>query len=107
MQLPGHPSAVARSYGLRARLMVGHQIVYVLKSERDSKWYIGCTADLVKRLEEHNAGKVLSTKSRRPFVLLYAEEFSDKYEAFRIERFYKTAKGKRVLKHKINYCRVI
>ncbi len=83
------------------------QIVYVLKSEKDSKWYIGCTADLTKRIEEHNTGKVLSTKSRRPLALLYAEEFFDKYEAFRTERFYKSAQGKRVLKHEITHCGIV
>jgi putative endonuclease len=83
------------------------QTVYILKSEKDFKWYIGCTADLGKRISEHNEGRVLSTKSRRPFILLYAEEFSDKYEAFRMERFYKSVKGKRILKSKIAHCRVV
>ena len=83
------------------------QIVYVLKSDKDKKWYIGCTSDLDKRLEEHNKGKVLSTKSRVPFSILYFEKFIDKHEAFRTEKFYKTAQGKRVLKHKIINCRVV
>lgn len=46
-------------------------------------------------------GRVFSTKSRLPVVLVYKEEFPDKYEAFKIERFYKTAKGKRELKQRI------
>ena len=33
--------------------------------------------------------------------LIYKEEYQDKYEAFKMERFYKTAKGKRILKSKI------
>jgi len=49
----------------------------------------------------HNKGKVLSTRSRRPFKLVYSESFSDKYKAFLTERLYKTTKGKRVLLEKI------
>ena len=76
--------------------------VYVLKSEKDKNLYIGCTSDIKERIEYHNAGKVFSTKSRRPFVLIFKEEFQDKYEAFKKERYYKSAKGKRELKSKIN-----
>ena len=77
------------------------QTVYVLKSLKDGNLYIGCTADVRNRLELHNAGAVLATKSRTPLELIYREEYADKYEAFRMERFYKTAKGKRLLKKKL------
>lgn len=35
-----------------------------------------------------------------PLELIYQEAYTDKYEAFRMEWFYKTAKGKRLLKKK-------
>lgn len=47
--------------------------VYILRSLKDKKLYIGSTRNLRKRLEEHDTGKVFSTKSRRPFELLYVE----------------------------------
>jgi putative endonuclease len=75
--------------------------VYILKSNKDGNLYIGCTSDVQKRLKQHDSGKVVSTKSRRPFQLIFTEQFKDKYEAFKTERFYKTAKGKRILKDKI------
>ena len=75
--------------------------VYVLKSEKDGNLYIGCTSDIGHRLSEHNAGKVLSTKSRLPLKLVYSERFEDGYGAFFTERFYKTAKGKRELLRKL------
>ncbi len=78
-----------------------NHIVYVLKSNKDNNFYIGCTSDLDKRLKEHNNGRVLSTKYRIPFSILYSEEFASKYEAFRTEKFYKTPKGKKILKDKI------
>ena len=56
---------------------------------------------LKKRMQEHNTGHVRSTALRRPLTLIYAENYDDKYEAFRMERFYKTAKGKRILKLKL------
>lgn len=81
--------------------------VYVLKSKKDGNLYIGCTEDLGARLEFHNAGKVHSTKNRRPFEILYRESYSDKYEAFRQERFYKTATGKRKLLSKIENWEIV
>lgn len=52
--------------------------VYLLKSLKDGKLYIGYTNDLKRRLLQHNEGLTRSTKSRRPFVLVY-------YEAYRSE----------------------
>ncbi len=107
--MPGRPSAVARRLGLRARLMVGHMYkVYVLQSLKDKNLYIGCTSDLNKRVETHKRGGVVSTRNRLPIKLIYSEDYEDKYEAFRIERFYKTAKGKKVLKNKLsNHCGIV
>lgn len=81
--------------------------VYVLKSEKDKNLYIGCTSDIKERLKYHNSGKVLSTKNRRPFNLIFTEEYPDKYEAFNKERYYKTAKGKKELKEKMTHCGVV
>lgn len=75
--------------------------VYVLKSLLDNNLYIGCTSNFTKRLDYHNKGKVKSTKNRRPLVFVYKENYDSIYEAFRVERYYKTAKGKRELKSKL------
>jgi len=75
--------------------------VYVLKSKKDSNLYIGCTSNLENRLNYHNSRKVKSTKSRVPFEIIYSESYTDKYQAFKKERGYKTAKGKKELKLKI------
>jgi putative endonuclease len=73
-------------------------IVYVFRSLKDGRTYVGCTKDLENRIKEHNSGKVKSTKARIPFILWYKEEFSDKYEAFRREQHIKTAWGRRQLR---------
>lgn len=55
--------------------------VYFLKSEKDNNLYFGSTNDLRRRLLEHNSGKVLSTKSRRPFILKYYEAYTNESDA--------------------------
>lgn len=52
----------------------------------DGSLYTGWTNDLTRRLKAHNEGKGAKyTKSRRPVVLAYYEEFSTKEEAMRRE----------------------
>ncbi len=75
--------------------------IYVLKSLKDNNLYIGCTSNLDKRLKYHNQGKVFSTKGRLPIKLIYSENYDNKYEAYKAERLYKSAKGKKILKSKI------
>jgi putative endonuclease len=74
--------------------------VYVLRSTRDDCLYTGCTKDLRNRFAFHNAGKVPSTKERRPFELIYYEACLDEGDAFRREKYLKTSYGKRYLKHR-------
>ncbi len=67
--------------------------VYILRSESDGRLYTGVTGDLKRRLGEHNSGKVRSTASRRPLVLIYSESFESKLAAMQRERFFKTPEG--------------
>ena len=55
--------------------------VYVLKSKKDEKLYIGSTNNLKVRFKKHNNGQVQSTKSRVPFVLIYYEAYADECDA--------------------------
>lgn len=75
--------------------------VYVLRSERDSKFYVGYTCDLKKRLEMHNRGYAESTRSRRPLRLVYYEACLDKQDALHREKYLKTAYGKRYIKSRL------
>ena len=67
--------------------------VYILKSLKDCKYYYGSTQDLEKRVFRHNQGRVNSTKSRRPLVLHYSEQFETKLEAVKREYFFKSIDG--------------
>ena len=72
--------------------------VYILYSEKDKNLYVGCTSDLSKRFKSHNEGRVFSTKSRRPLVLIHNEKYSSKTEAFNRERFLKSLWAGRIKK---------
>ncbi len=71
--------------------------VYVLFSEKDHKLYIGFSADVYRRLEQHNAGMNTSTAQRRPFRLIYFEAHILAADALRRESYFKTSSGKRTL----------
>ena len=73
--------------------------VYVLKSLKDNNLYIGCTSNIKNRIKYHNNGKVKSTKNRRPFIMIYSKDYDNIYKAYEMERYYKTAKGKKELKN--------
>jgi putative endonuclease len=72
--------------------------VYILRSERDENFYIGFTANLNARLNEHKNGNVTSTKHRRPLRLIFYEVYINKYDALRREKYFKTTKGKTTLR---------
>ena len=76
--------------------------VYVLKSKKDNKFYIGMTSDLKRRMKEHSYGKVKSTKYRKPLRLLCYEAYQTKKEAERREKFLKTSDGRIDLKKRID-----
>ena len=71
--------------------------VYILISKRDFKRYIGLTNNLKRRLNLHNSGKVQATKNRKPFDLIYYEEFEDRINAAKREKFLKSGKGREFL----------
>ncbi|MFH1759075.1 MAG: GIY-YIG nuclease family protein [Patescibacteria group bacterium] len=66
--------------------------VYILKSLHHNRYYVGHTENIVKRLIQHNNGKVRSTKGYRPWRLVYQENFSTKQLAYRRELLIKSYK---------------
>jgi putative endonuclease len=67
--------------------------VYIIKSLKDQKYYIGSTSDVNSRLRFHNAGLQRSTKNRIPFILIYQESLMNKSEALKREKQIKSYKG--------------
>lgn len=78
--------------------MVLPYCTYILISLKDSKLYIGFTSNLINRLKDHNDGKTVSTKGRRPLKLIYCEYHISKKDAMRRESYFKTTAGKKAIK---------
>jgi putative endonuclease len=68
--------------------------VYVLESLLDETYYVGSCANVSERLVRHNEGRSLYTKGKRPWKLLYSEEFPDRASAVRRENQIKRRKSK-------------
>jgi len=76
--------------------------VYVLRSKRNNKRYIGYTSkDVQKRLKEHNFGDSKYTKGHRPYRLTYKEEFADRLSARSREKYLKSGIGREFIKRLI------
>ena len=70
--------------------------VYILRSVRTGRMYIGHTRNLERRLAEHNKGNGCTyTRGRGPWVLAYSEGHADRSSASRRERFLKSVEGSR------------
>jgi len=67
--------------------------IYILKSKKDHKFYVGQTENLEKRIIRHNQGFVPSTRHRRPLQLVYKEEFDTRSKAMKREKYFKTLEG--------------
>ncbi len=68
--------------------------VYILKSAKDGSYYVGSTQDLSSRLERHNQGRAQYTKSKRPWELIYSEEYEERSYAVKRERLIKKRKSR-------------
>ena len=73
-------------------------VAYILKSLKDNSYYYGSTKDLNKRLKDHNVGRNKYTKGHRPYIVHYKEIFSNKSEALKREKFFKSIDGYNWLK---------
>ncbi len=55
--------------------------IYILRSELDGDYYKGITEDVLRRLEEHNAGDSKFTSTKRPWKLVFQKEMPSKRDA--------------------------
>jgi putative endonuclease len=68
--------------------------VYVLRSGKTGRLYVGSCADLADRLRRHNAGESPATKHGLPWTLIYEEQLSTRAMACTRERYFKTGRGR-------------
>ena len=72
--------------------------VYVIKSLKNGKRYVGKTSKKVsERLVEHNQGKSPFTRNNRPYILIYYEDNYCNQCVGSRERFLKSGKGRELL----------
>ena len=77
------------------------QYIYVLRSQKDNKNYVGYTKNLKLRFEQHSKGMVESTRDRRPLKLIYYEACLSQQDATKREKYLKTIYGKRYIKSRL------
>lgn len=76
----------------------------VFNTERDKNFYTVFSRDLRKRMQEHESGKVVSTKNRLPLKLVFWERCLHQTDATAREKYLKSSWGKRYIKNRLkNY----
>ncbi len=70
---------------------------YILYSESADRYYIGFCADVLIRLERHNAGYVAATKPYIPYVLKAFKTFETRLAAMQEETRLKKKKSRKYL----------
>ncbi len=68
--------------------------VYVIRSAKTGRRYVGSCKDTDDRLHRHSAGHSLATRHGIPGRLTYRETFAGRSEAVARERYFKTGKGR-------------
>ena len=68
--------------------------VYIIQSQLDYSFYVGSTGGLENRLKRHNQGRSAYTKTKRPYRLVFSEEFATKSEAVKRENAIKRRKSR-------------
>ena len=67
--------------------------IYILRSDRTGRFYIGQAQDVTERLRRHNSGTQRATKPGIPWRLVRQEEFTARSEAYAREREIKGKKS--------------
>ncbi len=75
--------------------------IYCLESKKTDELYFGFTADLRRRLKEHNQKLNFSTKRGAPWKLIYYEACLNELDAKRREKYLKKSQGRRMFKARL------
>ena len=76
--------------------------IYIIRSIAcPEQEYTGATADLKKRIADHNAGKSKHTSKFAPWELAWYCAFADKYKALEFEKYLKSHSGRAFAKKRL------
>ncbi len=77
--------------------------LYILKSQKNSSFYIGACHNIEKRIKLHNQGLVKSTKKYIPWDIIYIESYDNLKSArkreFQLKCWKKRSAIERLIKH--------
>ena len=71
--------------------------LYILRSIKNSSYYVGSTINVDNRLAEHNQGRVKATKYLVPLELVFTEKFGTIKEARQTEYKLKKKKSRLII----------
>ena len=85
---------IGKIVSLRTEIMF---YVYIIRSEKNNKYYIGYTSDVERRIEYHNNGMSRYTRNKGRWKLVYKEEYKNKTEALKRENEIKRRKSRKYI----------
>jgi putative endonuclease len=71
---------------------------YVIRSKNRNYNYVGITDDPIRRIKEHNQGYNKTTKPYKPFRTITIEEYPNRVEARKREKYLKSGFGKEYIR---------
>jgi putative endonuclease len=77
--------------------------VYILQSLESGEFYKGLTNNINRRLIQHFACEVKSTKSTLPLKLVHVEICKSRLEARKLEKYFKSGFGREIIKEILEY----
>lgn len=76
--------------------------VYIIRSAAfPEQEYTGVTADLKRRMADHNAGKSTHTAKFTPWKLIWYSAFPEKLKALEFEKYLKSHSGRAFAKKRL------
>ncbi len=72
--------------------------VYALQSIQKTYIYVGLTQNVQERFKRHQNGREKTTRSYRPFRIIFTEEYATREEARIREKYLKSGYGKEWIK---------
>jgi len=76
--------------------------VYIIYSSSRDKYYTGYSQNPEERLIEHNSGATTSTRTGRPWTLVYKEKCINKTTSIKREKQIKKMKSRQYIESLIN-----
>ncbi len=68
--------------------------VYIIQSLKDKSFYSGMTSNLERRVKEHNKSDIKTTRSKKPWRLVYSQNYPSRVEAREREQYLKSGQGR-------------